>query len=157
MLAENKLDDTGSEIEHSSQKFHRHLAHEIQVWRFGFHVHVLRRSSSLFTEVQGMVLQHLPWSWLSFVCDLLQWGLLIAIWERLMGKLMCLLRQLNNLYHKWGYLHNSNIYKCKQRQVDTNVSWFFHCAKVFRYMFQPSRGHHQAYLQNFSLSSWIVF
>jgi hypothetical protein len=30
---------------------------------------------------------------------------------------------------------------------------FVYCAEVFRYMFRPSRGHHQAYLQKFSLSS----
>jgi hypothetical protein len=33
----------------------------------------------------------------------------------------------------------------------------FYCAKMFRYMFRPSRSHHQAYLQEFSLSFLIVF
>jgi hypothetical protein len=32
---------------------------------------------------------------------------------------------------KWGRLHNNNIYECKQRQIDTNVSQFVYCAKVF--------------------------
>jgi hypothetical protein len=46
----------------------------------------------------------------------------------------------------WGCLYKNIIYKCKQRQIDTNVSPFLYCAEVFHYMFRPSRGHHQEYL-----------
>jgi hypothetical protein len=56
-----------------------------------------------------------------------------------------------------GRLRNNSIYEYKQRQIDTNISQFVYCAKVFHYMFWPSGGHNQAYLQVFSLTSWIVF
>jgi hypothetical protein len=57
------------------------------------------------------------------------------------------------LYFKRGRLHNNNIYEFKQGQIDTNISPFVYYANVFRYMFRPSRGHHQTFLQEFSLSS----
>jgi hypothetical protein len=56
------------------------------------------------------------------------------------------------LHHKWGRLHKNNIYEYKQRQIDTNISLFVYGAKVFRYMFRPSRGHHRAYLHDYSIS-----
>jgi hypothetical protein len=61
------------------------------------------------------------------------------------------------LYSKWARLHNNNIFEYKQRQIDTNVSPFVYYINVFRYMFQPSRSHHQLYSQEFGFSSWIVF
>jgi hypothetical protein len=49
-------------------------------------------------------------------------------------------------YHKWGCLHKNNIYEYKRRQIDSNISLFVFCAKMFLYMFRPSRGHRRAYL-----------
>lgn len=51
----------------------------------------------------------------------------------------------NTWYHKWGHIHSSNIYKCKLRQILTNLSPFLYCAKVFRYVLQPSIVPHPAY------------
>jgi hypothetical protein len=60
-------------------------------------------------------------------------------------------------YRKWGRLYKNSVYECKQRQINTNISPLVCFAMEFRYVFRPSRGHHQVYLQEFSLGSWIVF
>jgi hypothetical protein len=53
----------------------------------------------------------------------------------------------NNVYYiikNGGLLHNNISRNGYKEQIDTNVSQFVYCEKMFRYVFRLSRSHHQA-------------